>query len=448
MADDVANRLREAIAGMPEEEIRRLLEELHPADIAEALPQLEQSEQILVIGLLSEEEAAEVLMDLSSEDQSRLLEAAGPDRASAILSEMSADDIVDLVGDLAQADADGLIGLLEREAGDAVRQLLGYPEDTAGGVMTTEFVAVREDMTAGDAVSHLRDQAPDAETIYYVYVVDNRGRLSGVLSLRELIVADTGTPLKDIMETNVISVLATTDQEEVAQTVAKYDLLAVPVVDEAGTLLGIVTVDDVIDVIEEETTEDIHRFGGTLEVEEPVASALNRVKKRLPWLVVLLFGSMFSASVLRHFTATLETVVVLAYFIPVLIGMDGNVAIQSLATAVRGLSTGEVRPREIWGILGREAAVGLMLGVICGGLVTAVAFFWQKSLLIGAVVGVSMTVTMMVGALIGTLIPFVFDHLGVDAAVASGPFITTLSDITGLLIYFSLATGILGLLPR
>lgn len=427
------------------EELVRVLHDLHPADIAEILEELDDSERTALLRLLKTEDAARALQEMEPEDQADILEALGDDHAADILEEMPADDIADLVGELSPDQAGGILNLMDSEEATDVRELLEYDKDSAGGIMTTEYISLREGMTVEAAIQTLREMAPDAETTYYVYVTNASGALVGVLSLRELIVAQPSTFIRSIMRRNVISVHVDEDQEEVARVVSKYNLLAIPVIDADNRLLGIITVDDVLDVVQEEATEDVLRMAGAPQgTHRDSGTPLAKTRKRLPWLYTLLFGEILAAGVLRSFSGTLEQVVALAYFIPVLTGMSGNVGTQSLAVAVRGLATGELEPHEVWRMCFHEVTTGLMLGVACGFGAFAVASFWQGSPIVGLVVGLSMTINFFVATGIGTLVPFMLERFNVDPAVASGPFVTTTLDVLGMAIYLGLASAFLG----
>ncbi len=418
-----------------------MLEELHPADIAEVLEEFGYDVRQELLQHLTDDVAAEVLQEMDAEDQSELLQLLPEERASGILEEMASDDLVDLLSEVSQEDAVEILSLLQGQEAEDVKELMVYSEDSAGGIMTTDYVALGVNMTTQKAIETLRVLSPDAEMIYYVYVINETNQLVGVLSLRELIVSQPHTVIKDIMRTNIISVLVDTDQEEVAKVVAKYDLLAVPVVDEESTILGIITVDDIIDVMEEEASEDYYRMAGAPKeeiglVDEP----LSRAKARFPWLLVLLIGELFAAKVIEGYTGTLETFVALAYFIPVLIGMGGNVGTQSLAVTVRGLATEEYQSRDIWRVVWTESRVGILLGLASGITIFIISYFWFGDYLVGTVVALSMVVALIFAAILGTVVPFTLDKLKIDPAIASGPFVTTTLDIVGILIYFSIAT--------
>ncbi|MBS4023663.1 MAG: magnesium transporter [Dethiobacter sp.] len=431
---------------------------LHPSDFAEIVEDLTGEQKRELFELLSDEEAAMVIQEMEDFDQVVLIQLLTTKRASAILREMATDDAADLLGELPEEQAKELLTLIDEDA-DEIRDLLKYPEDSAGGIMTTEFISFPENMRVEEAIRRLRELAPEAETVYYVYVVDDETRLIGVLSLRDLIAAADGTPLSNIMRKNLISVPVDMDQEEVAKLVSRYDLLAVPVVDERNSLLGIITVDDILDVLEEEATEDIYRRVGASEMEGVglvEASVRNLITRRLPWLIITLFGGLLAGGVIGGFTATLEKIVVLAVFIPVIMDMGGNVAAQSSTVFVRGVATGEIESEESWGYFFREIRVGLSMGFICGatiGLVVATAAVFLRlfpafgfmqdidlSPLLGIVVGIAMFTTVTLGAIIGTLVPLLFNKAGIDPAFASGPLVTTIKDVTGLLIYFSIAS--------
>jgi len=440
--EEVYEILRKHILDNKHEEAKKLLHEFQPADIAEFIEDLTPEEIGPILSLLTGEVAGEVLNQLDPELAGQVLINIGEEKTSAIIDEMYSDDVADLLAELSDQEKDKILNLMEREDAVEVRELLEYKEDTAGGIMTTEYVAILQNITAGRAIEVLREIAPDAETVYYVYVVNDKNQLVGVISLRELIVSNPETIIESIMHHKVKSVNVNMDQEEVAAIVTKYNFLAVPVVDNNNCLLGIVTVDDVIDVIHEEATEDIFRLAGTTEIDledNLFAGILNSLRSRLPWLLITLVGGLLAGRIIRSLEAELQAVVALAYFIPLLTGMGGNVGTQSSTLTVRGLATGQVDAKELFQTVWREAMVGMAVGLICGLIVTLVAFMWQKSLLLGLVVGGALLGNMITAATMGTFVPMVFKRMGIDPAVASAPFISTSIDITGLLIYTGLA---------
>lgn len=414
----------------------------HPSDLAEYIEDFTDEQKRDLFALLSDEEAALIIQEMEEFDQVTLFNLLTPKRASSILKEMDTDDAADLLAELPPHETRELLELIDEESGE-IKGLLKYPEDTAGGIMTTDIISFSQEMAVEEAIQRLREIAPEAEIIYYVYVVDEETRLIGVLSLRDLISATDGTPLKEIMNQNVISVHVDVDQEEVARIVARYDLLALPVVEDEGRLLGIITVDDILDVLQEEATEDFYKMVGTSEVEGVdliQASVYQVVSRRLPWLLICLVGGLLAGSVIGVFDQMLEAIVVLAIFIPVIMDMGGNVGAQSSTIFVRGIATGEIEEEEVWHYFFKEFRVGLVMGAICGLLVSIATLLWQGNPYLGLVVGISMFLTVSLATVIGTLVPLLCHKVGIDPAITSGPFVTTIKDVTGLLIYFGMAT--------
>jgi magnesium transporter len=429
----------------------KILSQFQPADIAEFLLEFDLEDQYWVISLLDNETVALVLNEVDPELGIKLLGHFNQNRATEILEEMPADDTTGLLRELSDNEQTRYINLMEKEDQKEVRELLTYPEETAGGMMTTEYVAINENVTVDKAIEILREIAPDAETVYYIFVVNIHNQLVGVITLRELIIASPLTLIKDIMHHNVVSVPVDMDQEEVARIVSKYNFLAIPVIDHDYLLLGIITVDDVIDVIHEEATEDLYRLAGAPgEQEEEEDGFFLRIaaslKARLPWLLVTMLGGLLSGHVLSRFSNQINAVVALAFFIPLLTGMGGNVGTQSSTITVRGIATGQIKPDKIWKVIFREALVGLAIGSILGLLVGSIASWWQEKPMLGVVVGLAMMGNMLTAATMGTLVPLTFRKIGIDPAVASAPFISTAIDITGLLIYSSLATMLIAYL--
>lgn len=428
--------------------LNEYIQELHPADVAEILLELDYEDQERFFSILSWEQAGRVLEEVDSDTFAALIGILKREQKIIILDQMSQDDMVDILADLSEEKRKEIISLLDLENAQEVRELLVYEEDTAGGIMTKDFIAVRKDISVYQAIEDLRESAGDAETIYYVYVIDCKERLVGVLSLRELIVSKPNKLIEDIMHEKVISVNIDTDQEEVARLVAKYDLLAIPVVDKNDRLMGIITVDDIIDVIEEEATEDIYKFAGASEIEytdeDKVSSRIYAsVKSRLPWLIITMFGGLLSARVIGSYEAVLNKNTALALFMPLLAGMGGNVGTQSSTLTVRGIAMGNIKGKEAFKTLLQEFSVGFLVGLVCSIIAAFVSFFIQRDITLSMVVGIAMWANMITAASIGTLVPLIFKRIGVDPAVASAPFITTTIDITGLSIYFTLTTILL-----
>lgn len=445
--DGLLEQLEKLLLENRKEEIASLFSEFQPADIAEILTELETPERSSIFKLLSHDTAATVLEMLEESVVFTLVETLNPGYLAQVIDEMPVDDAADLLGNLPSKNRDVFLNLLEEEYAGEVQELLGYDVQCAGGIMTTEYVAIRQDITAGRAIDVLRETAPEAETVYYVYVIDEKNKLVGVITLRQLIVADPNALIEDIMNRSVISVTADTDQEEVARVVSKYDFLAIPVVDQENSLLGIITVDDIIDVIYEEASEDFVLLGGSSELTEQEQTSLKKnLQARMPWLFVTLLEGLIAGAVLRGLERELSTVVALAFFIPLLTGMGGNVGTQSATIAVRGLAVGQIDTEDVARVAFRETLTGVMLGIINGLIIAFVAGFWQKSFVLGLIVGLSMLGNMTTAALMGTLVPIGFKKIGIDPAVASAPFITASIDITGLIIYSSLARLLIGYL--
>ncbi|HHV18386.1 MAG TPA: magnesium transporter [Thermoanaerobacterales bacterium] len=428
--------------------LKSILNEYHPVDIAEFYEDLSSTESLKLFKALDFDVAVQVLEEMDSNKKYFILTNIKPIYASKLIAEMPFDNVADFLGDLSEEDKKAILSLVGENEQVDLKDLLAYDKDSAGGRMTTEYIAFSKDLKAKDALNKLGELALDAETIYYVFAVDSEGRLVGVVSLRDLILAPEQTPIEDFMQTDVKKVNALQDQEEVARLIKKYGFLALPVVDVNNILLGIVTVDDAMMVVEEETTEDILKLSGSdfdKKIDLGQVSPWARAKRRLPWILVAVVGEIFSGRVINDFSAALQTVVALSFFIPVLMDMGGNVGTQSAAIIVRGLATGEINTSSIAKNVLREAAVGMILGVFNGLLVATITYLWQGEVLLGVVVGIAMAFNLTLAAMLGTFMPLLWHKLGHDPAVASGPLITTSLDILGLFVYFSTATWILKL---
>ncbi|HEY3366769.1 MAG TPA: magnesium transporter [Symbiobacteriaceae bacterium] len=427
-----------------------LLEEVQPFDLAEALQQLSEEESRRALATLEPGQAAEVMEHLEYYAQYRLLHHMEPADARQIMDHMPADMVADLIGSIHPRQAEQLLKLLPPQDVTTIRTLAEYPENSAGGRMTVDFISVRQSMTAEQVLTHIRKVGAEAETISYIYVVDGAGRLVGVVSLRELIMAAPKDRVSEFLNSSVVSVPASMDQEEVANIVSDYDFVAVPVVAADNRLIGIITVDDVIDVIQEEATEDVYRMGATSVPEETLGMPFLRqvwalAKPRLPWLVGLLFLELGSSFIVTTFSGYVTPTVaaLLAVFTVVMAGETGNAATQSLAVVVRGLATGEIKPKDMPRVVLREALVGLVVGLIAGATLMLGGWLWQGNLIFGLAAGLALMANLFVAKVLGGLFPVVIYRLGIDPAVASGPFITTLTDNTSMLIYYSVAAVVL-----
>ena len=429
--------------------LKKLLEEVHPQDLLNLWDDLEGEHRYVLLTLLPKDKAAEVFSNLSPEAQAEYLKTLPPWRVRELLEELSLDDLADALQAVEEEDPDlyrRLKEALDPETRAEVEELTQYEEDEAGGLMTPEYVAVREGMTVEEVLRFLRRAAPDAETIYYLYVVDEESRLKGVLSLRDLIVADPRTKVAEIMNPRVVHVRTDTDQEEVARLMADYDFTVLPVVDEEDRLVGIVTVDDVLDVLEAEATEDIHKLAA-VDVPDLVysqASPVNLWLARVRWLVILILTGMVTSSILQGFEGLLEAVTALAFYVPVLIGTGGNTGNQASTLIIRALATRDLDLKDWREVLGKEVAVGVLLGLTLALLLLGkVALDGHLSLV--PVVGLSLLLIVVFANLVGALLPFGLRRLGVDPALLSNPLIATLTDVTGLLIYLTMAHLLLNL---
>ena len=439
-------QVRDCLAGKADSpELTGFLEDTHPADLAEILDHLGREEKAVLLGLLKPEKAAQVLPEVDSGSKGDLLGSLEDARLSRILDAMPSDNAADILGSLPEEWERRILRLMRKEEAEDVNQLLKYEEDTAGGIMTPDFFALPGEMKVEEAIERLRRS--DIDSVSYIYVVDDERHLTGVLSLKKLITSSGSIPLKDIMDTEVIRVTTDVDQEEVANLVRKYNLRALPVVDLTNTLVGRVTVDDVLDVVEEEANEDIYKMAGTGEEELLDRSIFRVARIRLPWLTTTLLGTIISAGIIRAFKVKIEaqTLISLLVFVPAITAMGGNIGLQSSTIVVRGLATGRLDLGYLWKMLFREIRIGALMGLVCGVVVGSVARFWQGETFLGLIVAVAMFTAITVAATIGTLAPLALKRLDIDPAVAAGPFVTTSNDITGLLIYFSLAAWLLSL---
>ena len=428
------------------DEFREEFLDLHPYDQAQFFSKLEEEERLKVFHYLSPEEMAVLFENLEIEDDEyeELLAEMNPTYAADMLSEMYADDAVDVLNELDKEQVVTYLTIMDDEAAQEIRELLHYEEYTAGSIMTTEFIAISANQTVRSAMYILKKEAPSAETIYYLYVIDDDKKLVGVVSLRDLIVSDDDMMISEIMSERVHSISVSEDQESVANTMKDYNFLALPVVDFQNHLLGIITVDDIIDVMAEEASDDYSKLAGLSDVDSPDRNPFSAARKRLPWLVILLFLGLMTASLIGKFEAALEQKAILAIFIPLIGGMAGNSGTQALAVVVRGIATGDLEDENKWKLILKEAFTGMIIGATCGAIISLVIYLIYGELLLGFLVGGAIFATLIVSTLAGSLVPLIMHKMNIDPAVASGPFITTISDIISILIYFGLATAFMG----
>lgn len=422
------------------EEFEKILDELQPYDIAQLYENLPKKHQPRFLLYLDIDRLAELLEELHKEQQLEVLNNISVDRKGKVLDLMDNDDLALLLEDLAPEKIASLLSGMKKSESLIVQDIMKYPPETAGRLMTNRFVWIRDYYTVKAAVEKLKIFAEFAETINYLYVIDNDRKLVGVVSYRDLLIAEPHEYIRDIMYERVISATVTTDQEEVAQLVERYDFLAIPIVNEENVLMGIATVDDLMDVVIQEANEDIEKLSASGKSIDFETKSVVAAYRRLPWLILLLFIGILSGSIISGFERTLEQAVALAFFMPMISGMTGNTGTQSLAVVVRGLIYNDINKQVVTKLILRELGVGLMIGVICGLLISLIAYFWQGNAVLGLVVGVSLFLTLIIGTLAGTIIPLILYRLNIDPAIASGPLITTLNDIFSLITYFSIAT--------
>ena len=421
---------------------------MHNYDQSEYFEDTDDNNRQKIFEFLSPKEVANFFdqLDIDDEDYEELFDKINANYASHVLEEMSYDNSVDILNKLSKSKVASLLTLMDKDEANEIKALLHYEEDTAGGIMTTEYISLKSTTPVKEALMHVKEQAPYAETIYVIFAVNEAGQLVGVFSLRDLITAENDSYIEDVMSERVISVNVADDQEDVAQVIRDYDFIAVPVVDYQNHLLGIITIDDILDVMDEEASEDYSRLAGVSDIDSTSDSVIKTASKRLPWLIVLTFLGMITATILGSFEDTLSQVALLAAFIPIISGMSGNSGTQSLAVSVRNISTGEINEQSKFKIALREAGSGFLSGLVCSVVLFLIIVVIYRQPLLALIVGGSLTCAMTVGTLVGSMIPLIMNKFKIDPAVASGPFITTINDIVSMLIYFGLATSFMSYL--
>ncbi len=437
--------VKEFLAEGKHRDLTETLAELHPVDVADLFAHLEAPETAQLLDGLPLPFRVSVFEHLPEDRQISVVQTLGRDRMVKVIEEMSSDDRADLVKALPDRTREELLPLLAQAERDDVAKLLKLAEGTAGALMSTEYTAIAADLTAGSALTHLQKVAVTRETIYYVYVTDAERRLVGKVSLEELVLAKPTEKVSDIMTRDVIACRVSDDQEEVARVVQRYDFIAVPIVDDAGKLVGLVTHDDAIDVVQAEATEDAHRMGAVAPLEAPYARMplLTVARKRAGWLAVLFVAGILTAITIGQNEAMIHDAVLLVFFLPLIIAQGGNSGCQSATIVTRALALGEVRAGDWLRVLGREALTGLLLGAAVGLLGLALAGIWGDGTRLAIVVGVSLVAVVVVGCLIGGLLPIGLLRAGFDPAFASSPFVSSLMDILGVSLYLAIAAALL-----
>ncbi len=446
MSPEERDRLRSEMINLLEaerqEELALRLEEAHPADIAALLRELGVEDRARVFRLLAQQQAGAVLHETDDQSLLELVRALDEDELTEILGRMPPDNAAEVVSDLPEAEAEKLLDLMEEEGAENVQELLKYGEKTAGRIMTPEFLAVHEETPVSQALDYLRKSA-DAESVFYLYVVDDHNHLVGVVPLRRLITADPSTPTRLICQREVLSVTPETDQEEVAGLVTKHNLLAVPVVSRENTLLGTITVDDVIDVIHEEATEDIQRLAGVAGDETVFDSPRAVFTKRLLWRFLNLATAVLAASVIGLFEESIQSLALLAVFMPIVASMGGIGTTQTATVVIRGIALGDMTRAHLWRVLKKELQLGLTTGAVNGVVMMAIAYVWKGQFLLSFILGMALLFNMLVAAVVGVLIPMALKIFRIDPAIASSVIITTFTDVFGFFSFLGLATLLL-----
>ena len=435
-------------------ELRRLLEEVNPIDLASVFDEIKPEYRSLLFRLLPKELAAETFVELDVDMQETLITSFSDTELKAVVDELYLDDAVDIIEEMPANVVKRILKQSDPNTRRAINELLKYPKDSAGSLMTPEFIDLKRDMTVEDAFKHIRKTGLDKETVYTCYVIDKNRKLQGIVTVKDLLLADSDEKIGDIMETNVIYAGTLDDKEDVARLFNKYDFVVVPVVDKENRLVGIVTFDDAIDVIEEENTEDIEKMAAIISENKPYLKTgiFATVKNRIPWLFVLMISATFTGAIISSFENKLKAVVVLTAFIPMLMGTGGNSGNQSSVTIIRGLSLGEIKLGDIFKVLWKEFRVGVICGVILGTLnflkMLAVdyailgsftGYSFHETVIICATVCATVAVTVVVAKLVGCVLPILAETLKLDPAVMASPFISTIVDAISLLIYFGIA---------
>lgn len=438
--DELLEEIRDLISEREELGIRGLTDRLGPSDWADILVRLDDDEVAILLETLPPAELPEVLEELDPANAAAILRLQPREEAADLLEAIDPDDATDILAEIPTEDREQILRAMAPAEAAEIRELSAYPPDTAGGRMTPAFVAIAPDVRADDAIVLLRRVAEEAETIYYVYVLDEAEHLLGVLSLHNLVLTRPNTPVSDVMVEDPIRVRADADQETAANLLVDKNLLALPVVDAEDRLLGIITQDDVADVLEEETTEDFERIGGSQPLDMPYRFAGPRllVQRRIGWLLFLFLAGLLTSQVLQHFSERLEGVPILVAYIPLIIGIGGNVGSQTVTTLVRAIGVGEVRLSDVGWVLAKEMAVGLTVGLIMG-IVGYLRVGFPEGFQVGLVVGATIVCVSLWSATVAAMLPLILDRLGVDPAVVSAPLISTFVDATGLLIYMTIA---------
>ena len=445
MFDLLLAMLRTALEREDFDAAAEILQSHRPQDRAGAISELKIKEQVALLSQLDETISADIIEDMDDTEAAVLIVGLPTATAIRIVDEMEPDEAADLLGDL-HPEATQVI-LSQLKDSEEIQPLLIYPDETAGGLMTSEFLAFHPQMTTRKALDMLRTWKPETDVVYYLFVVDEQNRLCGVVNLRQLVVAEIHTLISEIMNPDVIFVHAGTDQEACSSLMAHYDLLALPVVDTDNVLMGIIAIDNIVDVLVDEATEDIHRLGGAQPLGQRYfkASVFSAARKRIGWLLLLFIAGSLTGNVLRHFAEKLQAVVALSFFVPLLIGSGGNAGTQTTTTIIRSLATGEIDSKDVLRALWHEARIGVLLGLVMSVVAYVIALTWESSTALSFTVSIAVFLIVLWATMLGSLLPILAYRFRIDPAVASGPLMSTLVDATGLFIYLTVAVWLLGL---
>ncbi|MBU0682853.1 MAG: magnesium transporter [Candidatus Omnitrophota bacterium] len=431
----IENFLKESL----DANLETFLKSTKPEDVAEILGEFSSKEKIRIFNALPAENAAVVLDDTDPQTRLQILQKIDNDKLAKVLDEMPADEAADVVEEVPEENREEILDLMEEKDAEEVEEILSYPEDSAGRVMNPEFIFVRENNDVEDAVQHMRNFEVE-EKFIYVYVVDENMKLQGAVTIWKLLTANKGTLIKDIVEREIHSILVDGDQEKAALIMKKYDLFSLPVINNEGCLVGRITVDDIMDVVDEEHAEDISRMTGTIEEEQGTETTLKATQNRLPWLITCMLGSIVTGLVIQHYEVTLAETIALVSFIPVITATGGNSGVQASTVVVRGIALGHRVYAHVMEEVWRQLKIALGLGLICGTVLTFLANIWMKNSLVGIIVGLSIFLVVVWSNFVGVVIPVVFEKMRIDPAIASGPLITTLNDVVGVFIYLTIAS--------
>ena len=443
--EETKKALLELLLHGSDEDLNREIEHIHPADILDIL---HDDEEYLttILKRLPDSFVADIIDEEDEEEKYEILKTLSENKQSDVLKEMSSDELTDLVGALEEDEVETVLDMMTPQDREDVTQLLSYNPETAGGIMATEFTTIWENKTVIKTIEFLQETSEDFQTSYYLFVTDSTGILKGVISLRDLVSTPFDTLISTITNPNVISLDVNMDQEEVARKFEKYGFVTMPVVDEGNHMLGIVTVDDVMEIIQDENTEDIHQLGGISGEERVDGTLAESIKSRLPWLMVNLLTAILAASVVGMFEATIAKVVALATIMPIVTGMGGNAGTQSLTIVVRGIALGELTGENAWRIFVKECGVGVVTGIVIGGIIAVIGMLFQGNAMFGIVTGLAMLMNMIAATIAGYFVPLTLKRMNIDPALASAVFVTTVTDVLGFFFFLGLATVFIGYL--